>query len=599
MKTSWRYVWTVVFSAIAMHVITLPARALDPPDTPIQTIVTRIPASMADDDGNPVTLDAEVIIPDVRHASPGIIWNHGFGGHKGNDRREREALAKFGYVVLSYTSRGFGDTPGQVDLMGVKEQQDLLDAVNWLIAPDNAIVNGAVIPDSIGQVGASYGGFHAWFLARSMHPAVKTVVPIATATHLYEAIVPYDVTMLIWSNGFYATGYIPEENNYSQTFHRIVLEMDTGINMQDVRNELDARAVKGRWDNIHIPVFIIQGINDSLFPANQAMEAYNELKSRGLETRLYLGGIGHPPAVGDGAEIDHLYDEVLQWLDRHLKSRPYPHTPLLAGHSVEIANTKFFDNHWDGTVRTANSIGTTTKTYYLKATSPTGGTLTTTAPIPLLTPPVIMINTYAGSGYLDEPVTTDLLDDLGLPLPNTNQLPGVLTFETPAFTSSTAIDLAGIPKFDLKVTSASILPAGAPGFVAAFQCDPKVWDVDPSGNATMITRGAFSEGVDAEPLDPAIIHSAQFDIFGAFYTFAPGHKLRITLSTEDFPYLRPTVNPFVVAIHPGSKVTFRTGAWLSAPIQVVPTPPIEPEEPGSILNALTLLEDLLGDLDIE
>ena len=47
--------------------------------------------------------------------------------------------------------------------------------------------------------------------------------------------------------------------------------------------------------------------HDSLFPANPAIHAYNELTSRNIETRLYLGGVGHPPAVGDGAEIDRLY----------------------------------------------------------------------------------------------------------------------------------------------------------------------------------------------------------------------------------------------------------------------------------------------------
>lgn len=215
----------------------------DPSTVTLTTVTTRIPAKYPDDNGNPVTLDAELVIPNIDRTSPGIVWNHGFGGHKGNDRSTREWLARHGYIILSYTSRGFGDTPGQVDLMGVKEQQDLLDAVNWLIDPNNTFVAGKIRPDSIGQAGASYGGLHAWALARSGHPAVKTVVPIATATDLYDAIVPYDVAMLVWPLGFYATGYIPEEDNYSDTFQRIVLEMTTGLYMEDVRQELEVRGV--------------------------------------------------------------------------------------------------------------------------------------------------------------------------------------------------------------------------------------------------------------------------------------------------------------------------------------------------------------------
>lgn len=561
----------------------------------LTTVTTTIPVSSPDDAGNPVALDAEVILPDLGYAVPGVIWNHGFGGHKGNDRGIREQLASNGYVVLSYTSRGFGDTPGQVDLLGPKEQQDLLDAVDWLIDPNNPVVNGAVLADSIGQVGASYGGLHAWALARSGHPAVRTVVPIATATNLYDAMVPYDVTMLVWPVGFYATGFVPEEDNYSDTFHQIVLEMVTGLNMQHVKTALTARSMTGHWDDVEIPVFIIQGINDSLFPANTAMKAFQELKARGIETRLYLGGVGHPPAVGDGEEIERLYDQVLQWLNRHLKGAPESETPLIAGPDIEIANTGYFNSQWDGKVRYADSISTPGRTYYLKATSATGGVLSTTPPLPLLTLPLPMVNTYVGSGYLHEPVTSELLLGLGLPLPNLSQIPGVLTFDTAPFTSANAIDIAGIPRFELKVISIHQLPVGAPGLVAAFQVNPKIWDVDPQGNATLISRGTFSEPTNAAPLLSSPLHTVSFDTFGTFYTFKPGHRLRITLSTEDTPYLRPTTNPFIVTIHPGSKVTFPTGQWLSAPVQVATVPDPVPPVPPTIFEGLTNLQELVFD----
>lgn len=585
--------WAFFPKAVVAAALTV-AGALAAAQT-LQTVVTPIPVSSLDDSGNPVALDAEVILPDLPYAVPGIVWNHGFGGHKGNDRSIRENIARNGYVVLSYTSRGFGDTPGQVDLMGVKEQQDLLDAVDWLIDPANPIAGGAVIPDAIGQVGASYGGLHAWALARSGHPAVRTVVPIATATNLYDAMVPYDVAMLVWPVGFYATGFVPEEMNYSSAFHQIALGMVSGLNMPYIKTELTARSMTGRWDDVDIPVFIIQGINDSLFPANTAIAAYQELAARGIETRLYLGGIGHPPAVGDGEEIERLYDQVLQWLNRHLKGAPLSETPLVAGPPIEIANAGYFNSHWDGTVRYANAVSEPGRTYYLKATSLAGGTLSTTPPIPLLTPILPMINTYAGSGYLHEPVTSELLLGLGLPLPNLSQIPGVLTFDTAPFTSANAIDIAGIPRFSLKVVSIHNLPVGVPGLVAAFQVNPKIWDVDPQGNATLISRGTFSEQTNAAPLVSSPYHTVNFDTFGTFYTFQPGHKLRITLSTEDLPYLRPTTNPFIVTIHPGSKVTFPTGQWLSAPQQVAVVPDPVPPVPPTIFEGLTSVQELVLD----
>lgn len=539
------------------------------------TVDTRIPASMPDDHGDPVTLDARVVIPEGECPCPGIIWNHGYGGSKKGDGSEREMLAKQGYVVLSYTSRGFGDTPGQVDLMGAKERQDLLDAVDWFIDPNSEVVGGQVIPDAIGQIGASYGGFHAWSLARSNHPAVKTVITIATATELYEAIAPNDVEMLTWANGFYATGYRPEEDNYSQAFHRIVAEMNTGLNNQDVRTELASRAMKRRWRNVRIPVFIIQGINDGLFPANQAMEAYEKLTARDVETRLYLGGIGHPPAVSGGPEVDYVYDQALQWFDWHLKGE---NVPLANEPSVEIANAGYFNSVWDGTVRHADELSAPGITLNLCASTPVGGTLSA-EPCPNALP-VAMTNTFAGSGYAHEPVTGGYLQEEGVPIVDTTNLPSVVKFQSAPMAEDATLDLAGIPRFDLQVASAHQLPVGARGALAAFQLDPKIWDVAPDGTATMITRGAFSEQVDAAAPGTTPLHQVTFDAFAAFYELKAGHSLRITLATEDAPYLRPTTHPFVVTVHPGSSVAFPTGEWLSEPEQVGPAPQTAGTEGG-------------------
>jgi ABC-2 type transport system ATP-binding protein len=370
--------------------------------------------------------------------------------------------------------------------------------------------------------------------------------------------------------------------------------MYTGINIQDARQEFLERAVKRRWSNIHIPVFILQGINDSLFPANQAIEAYNELTARGIPTRLYLGGIGHPPAVGNGPEIERLYDEVVQWFDKYLKGKKDKDTPLVSQSKIEVADAQYFNNVWDGNVRFANTFARPSKTYYLNATSPFGGTL---SPLPALNAlPIVLTNAYAGSGLYQEAVTSEYLTDQGVQYIDTSQIPGTVTFETPPLPFGTSLDLAGIPKFNLTVTAADQFPVGAAGLLAAFQLDPKIWDVDPAGNAKLITRGAYSEQIDANALLSLPIHTVNFDIYATFYRFQAGHKLRITLATEDVPYLRPTVHPFVVTIYPGSSVSLATGEWLSSRVQVRPSPEVEATTQRSVLTAPTLITDLLDGL---
>ncbi|MHB8593954.1 MAG: alpha/beta hydrolase family protein, partial [Acidimicrobiales bacterium] len=124
-----------------------------------------IPASMPDDEGRPVALDGAVDVPSSGCPCPGVIINHGFLGSWHDDQNLADQLAGSGYVVLRYSSRGFGNTPGEVDLVGPKEVQDLLDAVHWLNNPANPVVGGDVVHNDIGQYGASYGGAHAWALA--------------------------------------------------------------------------------------------------------------------------------------------------------------------------------------------------------------------------------------------------------------------------------------------------------------------------------------------------------------------------------------------------------------------------------------------------
>jgi len=131
-------------------------------------------------------------------------------------------------------------------------------------------------------------------------------------------------------------------------------------------------------------------------------------------------------------------------------------------------------------------------------------------------------------------------------------------------------------------------PRQRAGRRGAFQLDPKFYDVAPDGTATLITRGAFAEPLDADAPSPDTIpsHKVSYDAFGLSYVLPAGHHLRLTLSTSDVPYLRPTVNPFAVALFAGSKLSLPTTS------DAFPTPPIGqpgptlPEAPWPVLLAV-------------
>ena len=543
-------------------------------------------ASSPDDEGNPVLLDGALDIPTSGCPCPGILINHGFEGSWHSEDTTAHNLAAHGYVVIRYSSRGFGLSNGEVDLVGPKERQDMLDAVHWLEDPANPLVGGRVIANDVGQYGASYGGMHAWNLALLDDPAVRTVVPTAAWSDGYQALLPNDVLRLVYDAGFYATGFapvaqvlggnppaLPPDLNYSAEVHKFFAEGAAGVGVEDLKAGLDSRSPVGRYDRIHIPVFIIQGTNDGLFSQNQALDAYQQLVARHVPARLYIGGIGHPPANGDtnSPEAQHIGTEILAWFDHYLKGVA---NGVDGAAPIEYSTAVYYGNRWDGTTRSAAAYPFGPPAHlYLCTTGPRGGTLEA-QPCPAA-PPALAFNTMAGQGLDDEPIghatVVGAIEKVtGQPPPGAESYPDTLTYDGPVLAAGAALDSAGVPSFHLQVVSAAEAPAGARGGAAAFQLDPKLFDVAPDGTETEITRGAYSEPLDANSAAAGAAlpaHLASFDAFGLSHVFAAGHRLRVTLSTNDTPYLRATPNPFGVAILAGSALDMPTATGLQ------PTPP--------------------------
>ena len=144
--------------------------------------------------------------------------------------------------------------------------------------------------------------------ASANDPAVRTVVPTATWTDIYDALLPNDVALLAYANGFYATGFEPTAkliggelsttNNYSANMHRWVAQMNGGIDLDRPRRRprvaLGHRPPRRRsrsrssWS---------RALNDGLFSANQAIDAYRAL-ARPRRADPALRRRHRPPAVG-------------------------------------------------------------------------------------------------------------------------------------------------------------------------------------------------------------------------------------------------------------------------------------------------------------
>ncbi len=133
--------------------------------------------------GQPVKLDTTLYLPDSTPA-PAILLAHGFGGTKNSVDGEARSLAEHGYVVLTWTARGFGESGGKIHLdqpdFEVADARKLVDYLTTLPQVDK---------NRIGVAGASYGGGLALLLA-GYDKRIKAVAADITWNNLEQSLFP-------------------------------------------------------------------------------------------------------------------------------------------------------------------------------------------------------------------------------------------------------------------------------------------------------------------------------------------------------------------------------------------------------------------------
>ena len=135
----------------------------------------------------------------------------------------------------------------------------------------------------------------------------------------------------------------------------------------------------------------------------------------------------------------------------------------------------------------------------------------------------------------------------------------------------------------------------------------RLCDVAPDGTSALVTTGVLNGTRRAsltqpEPMDPEQIYELDIELDCTAWRFAPGHRIRLAVSSADFPNLWPT--PF-----PGTNRVYRgagTPSRLLLPVvpirqpddEAAPTPAVAPVSPytlGPDERPWELVHDVLGD----
>jgi len=488
-------------------------------------------------------LAANLFLPDAKGRFPVILMRTPYG--KGTIQSPiGRTLSRLGYALVIQDCRGRGDSEGTWDPFRY-DVQDGRDTLRWVI--HQPWCNGRV-----GTAGASYVGWTQWALAPDAPPELKTMVPMVPFADAYHHAAYQGGAFqlaLCFGWGLSVGGvhldpaqlkkafrYLPL-NRWHEQFHPPVLYLRDWIVHSTFDHYWRVRSIYGRYQNISCPILVIGGWYDIFSQAvfdcvdQVRRHAKNRLVRRNI--CLVVGPWQHGTPKRKLGELDFgpeavrdPYQLQQQWLDYWLQDKETgvenwpPYLLFIMG-----------ENRWRGFSQwpPRNAV---LRRFYLHSQG--------------------KANTLHGNGRLDlcppsqdephdqfvydphNPVPTlggnNLVALPSGPFDQTSieQRPDVLVYTTQPFIHPLRV----IGPVKLILYAASTAPDT--------DFTVKLLDVHPDGRAFNlcdgILRARYRNGdTQTQLIHPGQIYRYEIQVGVTANTFLPGHRLRIEVSSSNFP----------------------------------------------------------------
>ena len=521
-----------------------------------------------------VPLDADVTLPATGAGPfPTIVMLHGWEGNKtsfessspegdGNETFDYNNVyfAQHGYAVLNYSARGWGDSCGALESRtepGCKEGWIRLADQRYEARDTQYLLGlladeGLVKPKGIGVTGISYGGgqsielaylknrvrlpsgeFAPWKSPGGKSMEIKAAFPrwpwsdlvdalepngrfldtqVATQTQSRE---PIGVEIQSYVSGLFAAGeaegYVAPpgadpEADIAGWFALINAGEPYPLEAEAIENQIydfhDGYSIplSGR----PAPLLMESGWTDDLFPPEQSLRVYNQVRAAKGYAALMFGDLGH--SRGDNKEnTDHAFNEE--------------------GASFFAARLEH-----SGTAPRNGSVSAYTQT--CPTAAPAEGPFTARTWAKLRTGTVtfgsVAAQTFTSAG--GNPAIGAEFD----PIAGTSEACKAVTAEEEPDTANYTTTSSGFTMLGLPTVTADVVETGEFGEIAA-----RLWDVLPSGEQRLISRGVYrlSEGQNG-PIT--------FQLHGNGYRFAAGDTVKLQLLGRDAPYYRASNGVFSI-----------------------------------------------------
>jgi len=274
-----------------------------------------------------------LFLPDNASASnpvPAVLRTHGWGGSRETTATGFvQQLLDNGYAVLTWDSRGFGQSGGTVEVDSPDYEARDASALIDVLATDPRIAKRRGDP-KVGMSGGSYAGGIQWITDAIDH-RVDAIAPEISWNNLLESLYPETVVKTGWGSLPYGAGLTsvtgalmdptdPHTGKYDPAIHQAFVEgSTTGEFSQQTQDFFAHRGPDYLLGNVTAPTFIIQGTVDTLFPPSQGVDNYTSMKSlhpkQPLKMAWYCSGHGTCSPFNSGP-AGYTSNEIVKWFDR-------------------------------------------------------------------------------------------------------------------------------------------------------------------------------------------------------------------------------------------------------------------------------------------
>ena len=522
------------------------------------TIERGVPLKMRDG----VTLRADICRPKAEGKFPLLLTRTPYDKNRTVDFCLKAAAR--GYVVVAQDVRGRYASEG--DWYPFKnESQDGYDTVEWAAALPYS--NGKV-----GMFGGSYVGATQYLAAIAQPPHLAGICANDTASNYHDGWTYQGGAFEQWFSESWTTGLAANTINrrvdvggdtikWTPTLPLLsypVFETPSATGLAPYFTDWLAHpnyddywkqwSIEDHYAQIQVPVLSLGAWYDIFLGgtlrnyARLKNEAGTEAARRGQRLMMYVGGHAGGTAVGKIGAVDFgdklpfdLEEVTLRWYDSLLKGIV---NGLDHGKSVKIF--VMGKNDWreedDWPLERAKATR-----YYLRSTTPSnglqgGGTLSTAAPAEekpdqYVYDPNDAVPTIGGP-LCCQPLPTGIGPQDQRPAETRGD---VLVFSSQVFTQNT--EVTGPISLDLYVSSSAV----------DTDFTGKVVDVWPNGFAQNLTEGILRLRYRNSPERPELgnpgeIYHITVDLWATSNVFLPGHKLRLEVSSSNFPRFDRNLN---------------------------------------------------------